>query len=232
MSDALGFAIDVRVEERLRDDRKRKPHHLGVDVALFTALPFARQAGCVAHHRVGVTRDPAAVKRGLGEPPLPQPEVAFARQQSVAKELLVLSEDAAFDEFPIVGDEHLLDVVRMADEEDAKVVVAHRDDVAVVALQRRHEGKRVATINLEACRPRFGRRSGRQFGWGGGAHDSTIPRPGFRPFAHHLPETQFYLVALKRNPPERESSLTRENPTAERRSTISARSIGTKTLPM
>src|SRR5580704_16399478 len=43
--------------------------------------------------------------------------------------------------------------------------------------------------------------------------------------------TQLGRVAQKRNPPERESSFTSENPAAQRRSAISARSMGTNTLP-
>src|SRR5579863_6023519 len=42
---------------------------------------------------------------------------------------------------------------------------------------------------------------------------------------------QLGRVAQKRNPPEREARFTFEKPAAERRSAISARSIGTNTLP-
>ena len=170
------------------------------------------------------------MKCRLRETPLPQPEIAFARQQSVAEKLPVLAKNAAFDEFAIVGDENLLDVVGVAHEKDAEIVVAHRDDVAVVALEFRHVGERVLAVNFEARCPGFRRWAGRKFGWGGSAHDSTISRqaigvvtgPAF---------TQFDRIALKRNPPEREVSFTFENPAAERRSAMSARSIGTKTLP-
>src|SRR3984957_13015033 len=170
------------------------------------------------------------MKRRLREPALPQPEIAFARQQSIAEELFVLPQDAALNEFAMVGDKNLLYVVRMADEIHAKAVVAHRDDVAVVVLQRRHVGQRITTVDFEAGCPGFRRWAGREFGWSGGAHASTISRWATR--VTSAGSAQFSRVAQKRNPPARESSWTRENPAEERRSAMSARSIGTKTLPM
>src|SRR5260370_267767 len=81
--------------------------------------------------RVGI--DARAVKRRLRQAPLPQPEISFACQQTVAEQLFVLTQNSSLDEFAVVRHEHLFDVVGMADEIDAKVVIAHGHDVAIVA---------------------------------------------------------------------------------------------------
>ena len=55
------------------------------------------------------------MKRGLHQPPLPQPERAAAGHQPVAKRAPEKLHRSAFDEMPVLGHQHLLDQCRVAD---------------------------------------------------------------------------------------------------------------------
>src|SRR5206468_8244006 len=77
--------------------------------------------------------DAVAVERRLGQPPLPEPEVALAVEQAVAEQLPRLLQAEVLDEVPALGNEHLLDRGRVADEEDLLEPDAERDEVTVFA---------------------------------------------------------------------------------------------------
>ncbi len=57
-----------------------------MDVELLAVAPGVEREHGLAGHDVGVSGDAGAMKRGLAEAALPQPEVAFAGEQAIAKE--------------------------------------------------------------------------------------------------------------------------------------------------
>jgi hypothetical protein len=96
-------------------------------------LPFRSQPQRVADHDVGVFGDALAEKRRLRQPPLPQPEVALAREQPVTQHDRIDPHGEMLAEVLIIGDEHLLDVLRMAHDGDLARPQANLEDVAVLA---------------------------------------------------------------------------------------------------
>ena len=127
------IAIDIRIEQRLCDDLQGEAHHLRVHVTLFAALPFGDHPFRVVHHSVRIRSDAASMKSGLSEAPLAQPKVAFAGQQSIPEQALIRAQNPSLYKFSILGDQHFLDEVGMVHQIKAEIVVAHRDDVAVLA---------------------------------------------------------------------------------------------------
>ena len=84
----IGIVRNVRIEERLHDDLKRKPCHVACEIALFAILPSGYRAPRVLHHHVTVRTDPLPVKRGLRETSLSPPEVTFTRYETIANETM------------------------------------------------------------------------------------------------------------------------------------------------
>ena len=109
---------DLDAEQRLADDLKREVHHLGRNVDRLAArrevLPTHQHRLSVGGHQPGETGDALAVERGLGQPPLPQPEVAVAGQQPAAGDAaqqVVL--EGVLAVVPGVILKHVLDAIRM-----------------------------------------------------------------------------------------------------------------------
>src|SRR5256885_14801422 len=125
-------------------------------------LPLLQQPLREPHHGVRVRRDAPAMERRLHQPPLPQPKIAFARQQPVAKQPLVGSQDASLDEFAVLRHQHLLDVLRVAHKVNAKTVVAQRNNVAIFARQPSQIFQRTPAVLLESPSPSLGNRPRRQ----------------------------------------------------------------------
>ena len=67
---------------------------------------MAHHALGLAGHDVGVSGDAGAMKCGLAEPSLSQPEIAFAGQQSVAKQLGIGACADALGETGIARDQY------------------------------------------------------------------------------------------------------------------------------
>ena len=93
------------------------------------------------------------MKRRLHEPPLPQPEVAFAREQPLAKNMPVRLEHAPLDVTTRMSDKHFFDEVGMIDKNIAKIDHADARDVPVVARQLAEHFQRAFVQRLE--RPAF-----------------------------------------------------------------------------
>src|SRR5258708_20907996 len=118
------------------------------------------------------------MKSGLGQPPLPQPEVALAGEQSISEEALVRAQDAALDEFARLIYEHFLDVVRVVDVVHAKLVEAHRHDIPVFAREGGEKAKRVAAVIFEGTRSRSAQGAGRHIVFDGATHRQMLcPAP-------------------------------------------------------
>src|SRR5438270_12448369 len=135
-------------------------------------LPLFQQPLREPHHRVRVGRDAPAMERRLHQPPLPQPKIAFAGEQPVAKQPLVGPQDAPLDEFAVLRHQHLLDVLRMAHKINAKTVVAQRNNVAVFARQPSQIFQRTPAVLLESPSPSLRNRSRRQLMHISRFHDS------------------------------------------------------------
>ncbi len=100
------------------------------------------------------------MKRGLREPPLPPPEIAFADQQALAEHA---SRDAARQlalmEFAVLDDEHLLDEIRMVQQDAFLHHHVEADDIAVLARVAPHHAEGIAadveghTDDGQALRP-------------------------------------------------------------------------------
>ena len=97
-ADLVGLVLDVRVEERLRHDREREPHHLVVHVELLSVTPLLARAHRELDHHLAVAADAVAMKRRLRQPPLPEVKLSFAREQAFAEDHLGALDDEALHE--------------------------------------------------------------------------------------------------------------------------------------
>jgi hypothetical protein len=140
-ADLRGFAFDIGMEKRFTDDLEGETHHGVVKIESLAGLPGLNEAGSALGHRGSVVRDAVAVEGRLHHAALPEPEVAFAGEQSVAEQVAIRAEDAAFDEFAGVVDDDVFDVVGVEEEVGAKVEEAETDDVAIFACDTGHEGE-------------------------------------------------------------------------------------------
>ena len=143
----IGRTPDLDAEQRLADDLEREVHHLGRNV---DRLAARRQAIPAHQHRLGVgchqpreTRDALAVERGLGQPPLPQPEVTVAGQQPAAGDAaqkVVL--EGVFAVILGVVLQHMLDAVGMNHQVDRQRTDGVTHDITVLARDLEQEGMR------------------------------------------------------------------------------------------
>src|SRR5207302_10392981 len=76
-------------------------------LSLHDALPIYRRS---------IRRNAVAMEGRLHQPSLLQVQCAFAREQAVSQEPLCAVETTAFHEARVVGDEHVFDDLRVADE--------------------------------------------------------------------------------------------------------------------
>src|SRR5215471_15271348 len=106
-----------------------------MDVAFFAAAPLRQSLLRVVRHRRGIGRNAIAMKSRLRQPPLPQPEIAFRRQQPFAEQIFVRLKDAALVIQPSFVHQHVLDQVGMIDEKRAEISNAHPPDVSILARQ-------------------------------------------------------------------------------------------------
>jgi len=71
------------------------------------------------------------MKRGLREPSLPKPEVAFAGQQPVAEQRSEQTVKVAFDEVALLCDQHFLNIARVVENDDRTSTESECDVIAV-----------------------------------------------------------------------------------------------------
>lgn len=152
LADILRVSLHVRVEECFAHNLQRDPHHFFVEVPLFAVLPFVQQPLGVFHHRRGVTGDARAMKRGLRQAPLAQPEISVARQQAAPKNTFVGQQHAASYEFSRMIYQNIFNVVRMIEQKDAEIQHAKADKIAVLARETREITKWITVIQ-RAQRP-------------------------------------------------------------------------------
>src|SRR5262249_40419705 len=134
---------EVGIKKSFANNFERDLHHVGMDVSRLAILPSAHCAPGVFHHRRAVGIDTSAVERWLREAALPQPEVAFARQQALAKKTHVCLHHAAFFKFARVRDEHLFDVIGMIYEKGEEIQQLQAANVAVVMCELGEKQKRI-----------------------------------------------------------------------------------------
>src|SRR5215212_6109388 len=90
------------------------------------------------------------MERGLCEPALPVMEFSFAGEQAVSEEASRSLESTALVKVFLIGDEHVTDQVRMAEQVDVLRTYAPVRDVTMLALHRHHHGERIAcNLNQE-----------------------------------------------------------------------------------
>src|SRR6266705_1592993 len=91
-------------------------------------------------------------ERRLHQAPLPQPEIAFAREQSFAKNVPVRPQNAAFDVAARMADQNFLDEVGAIDKNIAKIDHADADDIPVARQFAKHLQR---ALTQRAERPAF-----------------------------------------------------------------------------
>ena len=114
-----------------------------MNVALFPGAPGFKHALRVLHHGFGIGGDTRAVKRGLHQAALSQPEIAFAGEQPLAKNVPVGAQHAALDVAARVANQHFFDGAGMIDENAAEI---HDADARHVAVVTREPGKELERI--------------------------------------------------------------------------------------
>ena len=165
-----GQCADIPPEQRFPRNRQGHPAHLSGDVevvAVFQAI--ARIEGQRDHH-VGVCGQLGLLKRGLDQPPLPAVQGAIARQHAVSEQAPRAPERLPLREAMLTGDEHLLDVVGMVEQEHAKRGEPDVHDVAVLGAEPLHEAQRIAAGFGEAAEEHAASRSRRK----GGRHLTIV----------------------------------------------------------
>ncbi len=126
---------DVPPEQRLPRNRQGHLAHLSGDVEVVAVLQaIARIEGQRDHH-VGVCGQLGLLERGLDQPPLPAVQGAIARQHAVSEQAPRAPERLPLREAMLTGDEHLLDVVGMVEQEHAKRGEPDVHDVAVLGAE-------------------------------------------------------------------------------------------------
>ena len=144
-ADLLHLAGHLRPEEGLGHDPHREAHHLVVDVAHLLRPPLREHLLRLRHHHRAVGGDAVPVEGGLGEAPLPEPEVALAGQEAVAENgVHVAPEEAVLHELRAARDEHALDDVWMVDQAGRLAAEAHGHDVAVAPRAVFEEAEEIA----------------------------------------------------------------------------------------
>lgn len=106
-ADLRGLVLDVRIEQRLADDREREPHHLLAYVEHLARPPPLVSRRRMRGHRRAIRGCALAVERRLSEATLSEVELAFAREEPVAEQHLRALEASPFVKVAVVGDEDL-----------------------------------------------------------------------------------------------------------------------------
>ena len=173
-ADVLRLVPDVGAEERLGDDLERQVHHVLVDVAHLTVAKLRGQTRGMRDHDRRVGLDAIAMKRRLREATLAAPEVAFAREEAVAQDgAQRLMEVAVLLPEPVPRDEHVLDEIRVAHENDLERPDGDAHDVAVLLGCRAEKTERIAHERERVTDDRKAR-SARGHATEGSAHPASV----------------------------------------------------------
>jgi hypothetical protein len=134
--------IQVSIEERLPCHAQREVHHGRVHVHNLARRPLIARARRVMRDQLGVGGNPVTMKRWLHESPLTKVQITFARQQPVTEEDFCTLERPRLGEVPLVGHEHIPDVIRVGEHDDALWTNSDLRNVTVAS----HRGEEAGTI--------------------------------------------------------------------------------------
>ena len=141
--------IEVVAEQRAQDDFERDFAHVLRHVdrgpAARGGRPFVREPFVRRMDMRHPRRDDRAMERGLHQPALRAPFVAFAGHQAVAEQDRDALDADALGEIGVMVDEHVADVVRMRQHPDVAVERRRKCAVGIaVLLEQAHQrGERV-----------------------------------------------------------------------------------------
>ena len=133
-ADGLSLVSELRTEESADGNFESEGHHFFGHVAAIAIAPILNVREGLIGHGVGVFGDALAVKSGLSEAALLEPQVAFGSQEAFAEEALSsVSQAGAFFEFLGLADEDFFDEIG-GGEEDARLKEERKvDDITVFA---------------------------------------------------------------------------------------------------
>ena len=132
-TDIVRFGIDVRAEQRFRDNRERQPHHLLQHVEGLAGLPLIANHGRALHHHGAIAGQPVAMERGLDQAALAAMMLAFAGEKSVAQQHAGALQHAALLELVLVGDQNVADRVGMSYVINVLAAQRNIDHIAILA---------------------------------------------------------------------------------------------------
>src|SRR5205823_4813306 len=84
-----------------------------MDIAGFAVAPRRQHFHGAVSHNLRVRRNPLAMKCRRGEPPLPEPGIAFVSEQSLTKKPAAVADDAVFQKILVVPDQNFFDEIGM-----------------------------------------------------------------------------------------------------------------------
>ena len=111
--------------------RRVSLHHLAVDVDCGAASPVGDHVASVAGHNGGIARDAIAVKCRLNQAALAHPVLAFAEHQAIAEEPAAVPRGTVLDEIGGVANQHIVDIVGIAQKVDVIPKETVVEDAAV-----------------------------------------------------------------------------------------------------
>jgi hypothetical protein len=154
LADVGGFAVDVEPEHGVGHDAQGEVHHRAGDVdgalVLRGLVPLARGGLGELDHARAERPDARAMKRGLRDAALSQPEVAFAGEQAVAEQQAqgVEAGRGLREVFAVIDEQraHVLGV-----KQDVPLVTGklHARDVAALAQAEGQRGERRGAHRVE-----------------------------------------------------------------------------------
>ena len=137
----LDLAADVGREHGAGDDVEGQRHHLGGDVERLRQRAPARQRRLRCRpHGVDERGDALAVEGGRRDAALAPPELALAGEEPVAQERPQhAAQEMALAVVRVIGQQHVLDIFRLVDQEAVQEQDAIVDHVPAEEL--RHQGR-------------------------------------------------------------------------------------------
>ncbi len=129
--DGADVGRDVGVEEGAGYDFERERHAGGADVEALAGLPLVAVGGCDGDDLLSVGGDALPMEGRSGDAALADVDGIFRGDQTLAEQHLHAAHGALLDEVLGVGDEDLLDVAGVVEEDDGGAHEAVLGDVAV-----------------------------------------------------------------------------------------------------
>ncbi len=143
---------------------KREPHQVGVYIADLPAgliaSPIIAHAKRRRDHRLRVRRQTGGLERRRGKLALSPPEGSFGGDQSVTQDRLVYSQAKVLDEIPRLRDQHLLDQIGVAEEQQAPMQNAKPNHVSIGLGAVGEEPKPVGAERLQMADKKAALRAG------------------------------------------------------------------------